>query len=97
MECETQTDIIRGVITVRVLLFAVFREAVGTRSLEMQVPEGSTLDSLYRHIEDRHPGLRALRPYTTFAVNREVQAANTVLQSGDEVAFLQPVSGGSDD
>ena len=82
---------------IRLLLFAAHREAVGTNQLEITVPEGTTAGDLYGEMERREPALQALRRYTSFAVNREVVPAGTRLHPGDEVAFLQPVSGGSCD
>jgi molybdopterin converting factor subunit 1 len=79
---------------VRLLLFAAHREAVGRRRLEVEVPEGATAEDLYRLVQEKQPALSSLRPYTTFAVNREVVDPSSPLRPGDEVAFLQPVSGG---
>ena len=80
---------------IRVLFFAAFREAVGETEKEVDVAEHATLEHLFEDLSARYPGLRPLRPYTTFARNREVVPPQTVLHGGDEVAFLQPVSGGS--
>jgi molybdopterin converting factor subunit 1 len=82
-------------VNVCVLLFAAYREAVGRARLEVNLPESSTADDLYAALQADHPELARLRPYTTFAVNRNVCEASTALHPGDEVAFLQPVSGGA--
>jgi len=79
---------------VRLLLFAAYRELLRETRLEVDLPDGATAQDLYRLMEDRQPHLAGLRSSTTFAVNREVAPASTVLRSGDEVAFLQPASGG---
>jgi molybdopterin converting factor subunit 1 len=81
-------------ITVRVLLFAAYRETMGERELELEAPPDCTLADLYGLLEERRPAMSKLRGYTTFAVNREVVPPRTVLRDGDEVALLQPVSGG---
>lgn len=80
---------------VNVLLFAAFREAVGAARLELDVPDGTTLRQVYSLVEGSHPRLGPLRPYTTFARNREVVEGDTLVASGDEIVFLQPASGGS--
>ncbi len=80
---------------VNVLLFAAFREAVGASRLELDVPDGTTLRQVYALVEGGHPRLGLLRAYTTFARNREVAEGDTVVGPGDEIVFLQPVSGGS--
>jgi molybdopterin converting factor small subunit len=66
----------------------------GESSLDLDVPERSTPEDLFHLLEERNPAVSALRPYTTFAVNREIVEPSTPLRHGDEVAFLQPVSGG---
>ncbi|GAC1334484.1 MAG: MoaD/ThiS family protein [Chloroflexota bacterium] len=84
-------------VCVRLLLFASYREIVGERSLEVEVPVGASADDLFRQVQGRHPALGPLRPSTTFAVNRSIVPGSQTLRDGDEVAFLQPVSGGTGD
>jgi molybdopterin synthase catalytic subunit len=79
---------------IRLRLFASHRELAGEGLLDLDVPEDSTPEDVFHLLEARNPAVSALRPYTTFAVNREVVEASTPLRHGDEVAFLQPVSGG---
>jgi sulfur-carrier protein len=81
-------------VTVCVLLFAAYREAVGRSRVEVDLPESSTAGAVFAALQIDHPELARLRPYTTFAVNRSVCEASTRLNPCDEVAFLQPVSGG---
>ncbi len=80
---------------VRVLLFAAFRELFAQREIEVDLPVGATAEDLFVTLQQRQPALARLRPYTSFAVNREMQTSDVRLHSGDEVALLQPVSGGS--
>lgn len=82
-------------MNVRLLLFASFREALGKADMELELPPGATAEELFSLLRERNSGLAALRPFTTFAVNREVVDGRTVLHDGDEVALLQPVSGGA--
>lgn len=83
-----------GTIRIRLLLFAAYREAVGRSECEIDLPTGSTLADLFASLTETHPELAAYRPYTTFARNREVVPPEATLHDGDEVAFLQPASGG---
>lgn len=84
-------------LNVTVLLFAAHREALGRGTLSVEMPEGSTVNDLYLKLQEREPALGQLHASTTFAVNREVVPSSTRLHSNDEVAFLQPVSGGDHD
>jgi molybdopterin synthase catalytic subunit len=80
---------------VRLLPFATVREALGQPSLEIEVPEGSTLADLAGQLMTEHPGLQALWPRLAVAVNGELVDSQTVLEEGCEVALLPPVSGGA--
>jgi molybdopterin converting factor small subunit len=78
-----------------VLLFASHREIAGRNRIDLDLPDGASAGDVYDRLAAECPGLDRLRRYTTFAVNREVVPADAELRSGDEIALLQPVSGGS--
>lgn len=79
---------------VRVLLFAMLRERLGQRELEMKLPEGATVASLVEQLGKQYPGLRLRDLPLAVAVNQEYAAATHPLADGDEVALIPPVSGG---
>ena len=81
--------------TLRVTLrcFASVREALGTDALQVEIPAGTTVEGLRRHLFGRAPDLQRL--VVAFAVNRDYARAETILHDGDEVAFIPPISGGS--
>ena len=79
-------------ITVR--LFAALREAAGREQLEMEVPEGATAEEAWRQLARACAALGDRRPSLTAAVNRRYVPFDAVLQDGDEVVFVPPVSGG---
>lgn len=81
---------------VRVRCFAAVREIVGVGELVVDLPEGSTLDQLVQQLQSRFPELQALTGSLLFSVNREYASTHTKLAAGDEVAFIPPVSGGTD-
>ena len=84
--------------TINVRLFAVLRERAGGGALELQLPAGATVGDALAELRCR-PGLgEALtRIDVATAVNREWARAETVLEPGDELALIPPVSGGSGD
>lgn len=84
-------------MTVRVLLFAAHREAVGTGRTSLDLPDGSSVEDAFTSLSRQYPAIADLRPFTSFAVNREVVPADHALSAGDELALLQPVSGGGRD
>lgn len=80
-------------VTVR--LFAGHRERAGTGMLVIEVPDGASVGDVFAALEQRYPSLGETASFTTFARNRKVVAPSEVLAHDDEVALLQPVSGGS--
>lgn len=80
---------------VTVLLFGALREAVGAKELPVALPEAATVAALRRILVEGQPGFGALAARLRVAVNREFARDDHVLSTGDEVAFLPPVSGGS--
>ena len=80
-------------MTVRVLLFAYLRERCGVRETTMELPEGATVDDVWRGLVTRYTGLPAEAP--RFAVNRLYVDKGHPLQHNDELALIPPVSGGS--
>lgn len=78
---------------VKVLFFALGRELVGAEELEMELPEGATAGMLIARINEEYPRFRELPSYMV-AVNMAFAETGTVLNPGDEVAIIPPVSGG---
>jgi molybdopterin synthase catalytic subunit len=84
-------------LRIRVRLFAMQREAAGTRELRLEVPLGSTVDDAWTAVVDSVPALAPGRSSLRFAVNGSYTDADTTLADGDEVACIPPVSGGVGD
>jgi molybdopterin converting factor subunit 1 len=82
-------------VKVAVCLFARYREAVGRDRVEVEVPEGATVEEVWRAVSAAHPTLTRYRPHTLFAIGNEYVEAERPVQAGDEVACFPPVSGGS--
>lgn len=80
-------------LTVR--LFGSLREQAGTKELELDVPEGSSVLDLRVLLADRYEILEKLGDRVAVSVNLELAPAETLLAEGDEVAFLPPVAGGA--
>ena len=75
-------------------LFAVYREAAGVGRIELDLPLGSTVRDAIAAVVARHP-LVAEGRSLVIARNREYVEADRVLDEGDEVALIPPVSGGA--
>jgi molybdopterin synthase sulfur carrier subunit len=81
-------------ITITVKLFAAYQEAYGLPELLLKLPAGTTVEQLRDHLIAEQPQLEQWRDLTRFGVNLEFAEVGTVLQSGDEVVLIPPVSGG---
>ena len=73
--------------------FASIRERLGSPSEELEVPEGTTVSEVWDRLVGREPAL-AIQRYRP-AVNQEYTSTGHVLRDGDELVFIPPVSGGS--
>jgi len=81
---------------VRVLLFAALREAVGEKTLELELRSSATLADLLGELEAQHAPLARYRGRLLVARNEERVPLSTALCDGDEIALLPPVSGGAE-
>ena len=81
-------------ITVHVRLFAGLHQLVGERELEMQLPDGATIEHLRDKLGDLYPVVQAFLPTLVCAVDEEYVPPEHLLRDGDHVALIPPVSGG---
>ena len=79
---------------VTVVFFASYREITGVTSARIALAAGSTVAELVALICARYPGLPDADRIVA-AVNNEYREPDFVLDDGDEVALIPPVSGGS--
>jgi molybdopterin converting factor subunit 1 len=82
-------------VRVRVLLFARYREATGQERVDVELPDGGTVETAWKAMVDRHPELAQYRPYTLFAVGHDYVEPDHRLRPDDELCLFPPVSGGS--
>ena len=81
---------------VRVLFFGVLKDIVGHPEEMIEIGPGTTIAAVFQDYAERFATLRDKRSSIVFARNREFSPVDAVLSDNDEVAFLPPVSGGSD-
>ncbi len=79
---------------VKVLFFATLRDLAGTRSAQIDVPDGTTVRGLMERVVQQYPNLKAPIETALVAVNREYAGEEAVVPDGADVAFFPPVSGG---
>lgn len=80
---------------VRVLFFGQLKELVGRADDQLELAEGSRLETVFAHYASQTPKLAALAASVAMARNQRFAPPDEPLEDGDEVALMPPVSGGS--
>lgn len=80
-------------VRIELRYFARVRELLGRRADTRTLPAGTTIADIWTSLTQECPSLVGLtwKP----SVNQEYATPETVLQDGDEVVFIPPVSGGT--
>ena len=81
-------------IRVKVLFFGRLKEIAGQVEEFVEVTPGSRIEDLFASFIARRPELARYRSSLVASRNQEFAGWSTLLDSGDEIAFLPPVSGG---
>jgi molybdopterin synthase sulfur carrier subunit len=79
---------------VKILLFATLRDYVGARSLELEIPTGTTIRDLTDQLVMTYPRLEKVKDSMMAAINREYASDEQIIPEKAEIAFFPPVSGG---
>src|SRR6267154_5145801 len=80
---------------VRVLFFGRLKDIVGKSEESAELSEGARVEDLFARYGRSFPELAQFRSSVVDSVNQEFAEWRAPLSSGDEVAFLPPVSGGA--
>ena len=80
---------------VRVLSFGVLKDLIGQSAETLTLPDRATPRDLVEHYERQLPALKGSLSSIAVSVNQKYAAWGVELSTGDEVALLPPVSGGS--
>ena len=80
-------------MSVTVLLFASYADALGASSLAIDFPANATVADVLAELRTR-PGAERLPPSPLVAVNQRYASATSVVRAGDEIAVIPPVAGG---
>jgi molybdopterin synthase catalytic subunit len=83
-------------IAVKTLFFGQLREIAGTAEAVRRMAAGSTTADLFAEVAAEFPRIGALAGSVVLARNAAFVRTPEALADGDEIAFLPPVSGGSD-
>jgi molybdopterin converting factor subunit 1 len=81
-------------VRVKVLFFGRLKDLAGHAEDSLDLPDVATIEQLFALYAAKNPELAKFRPSVVASRNQEFASWDTPLHSGDEVAFLPPVSGG---
>ena len=82
-------------VAIHARLFARLREQAGTDAETVHVPDRSMVEDVYAALRRKHPSLEPNLAAVRAAINQEFAEWDAVVVEGDEVAFIPPVSGGT--
>src|ERR1700676_4101417 len=80
---------------VRVLFFGRLKDIVGRSEEDAELSEGARVEDLFERYGRSFPELTQFRSSVVASVNQEFSEWRAQLTTGDEAAFLPPVSGGA--
>jgi molybdopterin synthase sulfur carrier subunit len=81
-------------IKITVKLFAAYQETYGLSELALEFPPDTPVKAVCDRLISEHPNLEQWRDLTRFGINLIFVEPDTILQDGDEVVLIPPVSGG---
>lgn len=81
-------------MNIRVKLFAILRDRAGSGDVDLPLDDGATCADALRALGERFPALAPHLDRAACAVDQEYVPRDTILQTGQELALIPPVSGG---
>jgi molybdopterin converting factor subunit 1 len=80
-------------MTVTVLLFASYADAIGRSTIELDVAADATVKDVIERVREMGDAT-TLPPSPMVAVNEQYASRDRQLRPGDEIALIPPVAGG---
>jgi molybdopterin converting factor subunit 1 len=81
---------------IKVLFFSTFRDRVGEREINIEIPEEFTVSQVKILISEKYPSLGDNLDFILVAINKDFAFDDDLIPDNAELAFFPPVSGGSD-
>jgi len=79
---------------IKVYLFATLRDYAGLKTIDMEIPNNTTIAGLKSLLVKTYPKLAPVHDSMMAAINREYASDEQILPLGAEIALFPPVSGG---
>ena len=81
-------------MNIEVKLFAAARQAANQETLSIEIAEGTTVQQLKVELGQHFPDLKSMLDHLLVAIDTEYAGEDQVLQAGQDIALIPPVSGG---
>ncbi|GEM69969.1 molybdopterin synthase sulfur carrier subunit [Sphingobacterium mizutaii NBRC 14946 = DSM 11724] len=78
---------------ITVLGFGIAKDIFGSSEIHLEVNEGLNVSDLRSVLEEGYPQLNKLKSYM-LAIDEEYAEDSQIINSGNEIAVIPPVSGG---
>lgn len=79
---------------IKVILYYHLKEKAGTGSIEITLPDRSTIRDLKNNLESQFPNLKTHLDNVMMVMDKKIVLDEDYLKDNAEVAFLTPVGGG---
>ncbi|MFQ5677018.1 MAG: molybdopterin converting factor subunit 1, partial [bacterium] len=78
---------------IKLRFFGQLRELAKTEETEIEVKDQTTVGDLVWLVGERYPNLREHLKVVSFSIDNEYAPKETILNDGNEVGLLPPISG----
>ena len=79
---------------IKLLFFATLRDRAGTKTAEIDLPDGFTVKGLKDQVAREYPGLGPSMKTVLISINHEYAFDDSPIPADAEIALFPPVSGG---
>ncbi|UXP32467.1 molybdopterin converting factor subunit 1 [Reichenbachiella agarivorans] len=78
---------------ISILAFGIARDILGTSTFDMEIKDGQTVAEIVDELKSKYAAFNKLNS-VLLAVNEDYVDDDYIVQQGDELAIIPPVSGG---
>jgi molybdopterin synthase catalytic subunit len=79
---------------VKLLFFATLRDRAGAKSVEIEIPDNTTVQGLKNRVAHDYPALDPSMKTALVSINHEFAMDDAFVPADAEIAMFPPVSGG---
>lgn len=81
-------------LSFKIQLYSVLRSQLHAESVDLETQPGITVSEFLDLACEQYPAMAPYRSVMRLAVNQRYSQDSSIIQDGDEIAIITPVSGG---